>query len=84
MDIAIKYTGEPGKFYHLQYGSNGIWQEALGRVGQMPIRTILASEVEGSMLTGIPILYPEAVMTSGYAYNCFVAAFKAFSRGWGL
>lgn len=84
MDIAVKYTGEPGLYYHVQYGANGIWQEALGRVGQMPIRSVLASEVEGSLLTGIPVLYPEAVMGSGYAYNCLVAALKAFGRGWGF
>ena len=84
MDIAVKYTGEPGKYFHVQYGSNGIWQEALGRVGQMPILSVTAGSVEGSMLTGIPVLSPGAVMTSGYAYNCFVAAIKAFGRGWGL
>ncbi len=91
MDIAVSKGGAPW-YMHVQYGANGVWQEAvLGQgvsgLGSMTIVNTPAGFVTGTQITGIPVLLPQAVIAggeAGYAFSCVTAAIHAFSRGWGL
>jgi YD repeat-containing protein len=84
MDIAVQYTGKENLFLHFQYGSNGIWKEAVGYFGQtMKIVNVSAGDLAATQLTGIPVLFPKAIFDATNAHNCLTAVIGAFSRGWG-
>jgi len=90
MDIAVSKGTTPW-YIHIRYGANGVWEEALlgtGRfgLGGMNIYTTL-TPTSGAVITGIPVLLPQAVLTAagtGTAYSCLTAAVHAFLRGWGF
>jgi RHS repeat-associated protein len=85
MDISVNLsTGEPF-LIHVQYGVGGVFEEATGTsIGQMYVLT--ARQVVGTVVKGIPVLYPQSVLLggSGLASSCVSAAVSAFLRGWGI
>ena len=87
MSIAISTTGV-SPFVHFAYGADGDWEHAAAAVeGSMEIYHMASSYVEGIQITGIPVLYQDAVLTGdsgGFVTNCFTAAASAFLRGWGF
>ena len=85
MNVAIG----PGQPFHVAYGTGGNWVHAAGntlgrlRVTSKGAEAYAAGEVWFTV-TGIPVLYPGAVLTTGPAATCIGAACRAFGRGWGL
>jgi hypothetical protein len=80
MDIAVSKAGSP-YFIHVQYGVNGVWQHAIGSMGNM---WVISARGTGAVISGIPVFYPEAVMDAQSALSCVTAAISAFARGWGF
>lgn len=81
MSVSVRYTGQAPKFIHFEYGVNGAWQQAMGRGGW-----IITGSGEGLQITGIPVLFPGAVLAGdrvASAYNCATAVMRAIFRGWG-
>jgi hypothetical protein len=91
MDVAISKGAAPF-FIHVEYGVAGTWESAVlgtgtSGLGGMTIVNIASGQIGGAVITGIPVLLPEAVVVGtaagGYAYSCVTAALRAFFRGWG-
>jgi len=82
MNVAISASARNPLLVHVQYGAGGAWQHAVGGLGNM---WTIAGNGAGLQITGIPVMYPSAVMAgSGGAFCCSTAATHAFARGWGL
>lgn len=75
--------------FHVLFGTaNGTgpitWYHAVGMPGNMWITgagTAQAGAISGTF-SGIPIIFPAAVGTAPYSYNCITAAGWGFVQGW--
>ncbi len=86
MDIAVSKGAAP-YFIHVEYGVGGVFEQAVLGTGACGLggMTIIHAGGQGALLTGIPVLFPSAVLVdSGYAFSCVTAAIHAWARGWGL
>jgi RHS repeat-associated protein len=80
-----------GSPFHVIYGADGEFVHAAGEIGSQTIRGISSYALPGyeatayGQVTGIPVLFPQAVTaTGGSATTCVTAAMRAFFAGWGL
>lgn len=76
-------------YFHVQYGANGVWQEAVAGTGAsglggMTVVNTASGYVGSAQLTGIPVFAPALVTAGGadYAFSCVTAAIAAFARAW--
>jgi uncharacterized delta-60 repeat protein len=83
MDISVNISTREPFLIHVQYGAGGVFEDATGMgLGNMYVAS--AKQV-GTVISGIPVLYPESVLIgSGTAASCVTAAVSALLRGWGL
>jgi len=81
MNFSIEASTQNPLIFHVQYGVNGAWQHAVGGLGNM---WTIAGNGAGLQITGVPVLFPNAVMLGGSAICCSSAAGGAFLRGWGF
>lgn len=75
-------VGLPG---HAYWGAEGTWVHAVGDVFRelLTIEEVSAPSSSSWILSGVPILFPDAVVaTGGTAYTCLTAAIMGFLKGW--
>jgi RHS repeat-associated protein len=85
MDVVVG----PGEPFHVAYGVDGEWLNAVGEFGNMEIEPTVGysrfAMMNGGLSFSAPILYSNAVLATegAAAWSCLTGACSAFLKGWG-